>query len=92
METIDTSHSIMVPGNIEKEVPTRGDFKMYLEWYNQYIKDCKEYRKQFKVINATEGGAKIDGTEVMTLKDAIDRECKKEIDIQECFEKLHPKI
>lgn len=90
METIDTSHSIMVPGNIEKEVPTRGDFKMYLEWYNQYIKDCKEYRKQFKVINATEGGAKIDGTEVMTLKDAIDRECKKEIDIQECFEKLHP--
>lgn len=90
METIDTSHSIMVPGNIEKEVPTRGDFKMYLDWYNQYIKDCKEYRKQFKVINATEGGAKIDGTEVMTLKDAIDRECKKEIDIQECFEKLHP--
>ena len=90
METIDTSHSIMVPGNIEKEAPTRGDFKMYLEWYNQYIKDCKEYRKQFKVINATEGGAKIDGTEVMTLKDAIDRECKKEIDIQECFEKLHP--
>lgn len=90
METIDTSHSIMVPGNIEKEVPTRDDFKMYLEWYNQYIKDCKEYRKQFKVINATEGGAKIDGTEVMTLKDAIDRECKKEIDIQECFEKLHP--
>lgn len=90
METIDTSHSIMVPGNIEKEVPTRGDFKMYLEWYNQYIKDCKEYRKQFKVINATEGGAKIDGTEVMTLKDAIDRECKKKIDIQECFEKLHP--
>ena len=90
METIDTSHSIMVPGNIQKEVPTRGDFKMYLEWYNQYIKDCKEYRKQFKVINATEGGAKIDGTEVMTLKDAIDRECKKEIDIQECFEKLHP--
>lgn len=90
METIDTSHSIMVPGNIEKEVPTRGDFKMYLEWYNQYIKDCKEYRKQFKVINATEGGEKIDGTEVMTLKDAIDRECKKEIDIQECFEKLHP--
>ena len=90
METIDTSHSIMVPGNIEKEVPTRGDFKMYLEWYNQYIKDCKEYRKQFKVINATEGGAKIDRTEVMTLKDAIDRECKKEIDIQECFEKLHP--
>lgn len=83
-------YSIMVPGNIEKEVPTRDDFKMYLEWYNQYIKDCKEYRKQFKVINATEGGAKIDGTEVMTLKDAIDRECKKKIDIQECFEKLHP--
>ena len=80
----------MQKGNIEKEVPTRDDFKMYLEWYNQYIKDCKEYRKQFKVINATEGGAKIDGTEVMTLKDAIDRECKKEIDIQECFEKLHP--
>ena len=64
METIDTSHSNNGSGKYRKRSSNQDDFKMYLEWYNQYIKDCKEYRKQFKVINATEGGAKIDGTEV----------------------------
>ena len=86
MDEIDTSRSIMVKGNYEEKVPTRGDFKLYLDWFNYYIAGCEGIH----VINATEGGAKIDNTEIMTLADAIERECKREVDIAECFEKLQP--
>lgn len=80
---IDTSHAIMVEGNVEEMVPTRKDFQVYLEWYNYYIKGCMESGRELHVINATEGGAKIDNTEIMTLKEAIDRECTKEINVSE---------
>lgn len=90
MKEVDTSHSMMVPGNVEDKVPTRMDFKLYLDWYNEYIKECKDYRENFRVINATEGGARIENTEIMTLKEAIDRECTKEINIQERLSRLQP--
>ncbi len=92
MEQIDTAGCLMVEGNIEKEVPTRADFHNYLEWYNKYIEGCKGRIDGFHVINATEGGAKIEGTEIMTLKDALERECKKTVDIQECLDKLDPML
>lgn len=86
MDEIDTTHCLMVEGNCEKKVPTRGDFKLYLDWFNYYIEGCEGIH----VINATEGGAKIQNTEIMTLADAIERECKKEVDIAACFDKLQP--
>ncbi len=92
MEEADTSNFITVEGNFEEKVPTRPDFKIYLDWYNMYIKGCKEQVKELYVINATEGGAKIENTDVMTLEDAINQECKKEINIQECLEKLSPML
>lgn len=92
MEELDTSNALMVEGNCEKEVPTRSDFKIYIDWYNMYIKGCKEYRKDLRVINATEGGAKLKNTEIMTLKEAIERECTKEVNIQECFKQLQPML
>lgn len=90
MDEIDTSHYMMVKGNIEEVVPTRSDFKAYLDWYNYYIAGCKKVCQDFKVINATEGGAYIENTEIMSLKEAIDQECHKEVNIQECFDKLEP--
>lgn len=86
MEEIDTSNCIMVEGNNGEKIPTLGNLKMYLDWFNYYIAGCEDVH----VINATEGGAKIENTEVMTLKDALERECKKEVDIEKCFEKLAP--
>lgn len=88
MEQVDTSRFIMVDGNYEEKVPTRSDFKVYLDWYNMYIEGCMKYRPKFHVINATEGGAKIKNTEVMTLKEAIERECTRNVDIQECLHKI----
>lgn len=90
MDEIDTSHYRMVKGNVEDKVPTRGDFKVYLDWYNYYIAGCKKVCENMCVINATEGGAYIENTEVMTLKDAIAQECKKEVDISACFDQLEP--
>lgn len=86
MDEIDTKSSIMVEGNFEPLVPTRMDFKVFLDWYNDYI--AQSYGVH--VINATEGGAKINNTEILSLKEAIDRECKKEVFIAECYDKLKP--
>lgn len=87
MDIIDTSNYIMVEGNCEEKVPTREDLKIYLNWYNKYIEGCSK-RSNLHVINATEGGAKIKNTEIMTLKEAVKRECKKEVDIKQCLDKL----
>ena len=81
---------IMVEGNEEKEVPTTEILKEYLDWYARHIKAIQELNANFRVINATEGGAKILNTEIMPLKDAIANECTKEVDIQKCLGKLSP--
>ncbi len=90
MPKIDTANCTMVAGNVEEKVPTRNDFLIYLRWYDNFIEELHKSEPDFKVINATEGGAKIKGTEVMTLKEAIEQECTKEVDIQANFEKLKP--
>lgn len=72
MQEVDTEKSQRVKGNYEETVPTRGDFKIYLEWFSNYIAGAKKHDKNFRVINATEGGAYIEGTEIMRLKEALD--------------------
>lgn len=88
----DTKGYIMVEGNIEEQVPTISNLKTYLDWYGRYITGIQEKNKNFRVINATEGGAKIKNTEIMTLHDAIEQECTKEVDIQECLSRLQPML
>lgn len=88
MKEEDTRNYIMVEGNVEDEVPTIPNLKHYLDWYNRQIKGIQEINPKFRVINATEGGAKIENTEIMTLKDAIEQECTKEVDIRECLNRL----
>ena len=92
MQQVDTSRFRYVEGNYEDKVPTRSDFKIFLDWYNQYIAGCKEYCPDLHVINATEGGAKINNTQIMTLKEAIEQECTKQVNIQECLQKLEPML
>lgn len=89
MEKRDTSKCIMVPGNCEDMVPTAPNFDRFRRWFEGYIKEWKE-KHDFLVINATEGGARIEGTEVMTLEEALEQECKKEVDIASCFDRLEP--
>jgi hypothetical protein len=57
-----------VKGNIAPEVETTASLKLFLDSYNI---DIAGYRG--KCINATEGGAYINGTTVMTFQSAIDK-------------------
>lgn len=75
----NTEHMIRVKGNYQDTVPTLTNLKIYLDWFASYIKGAKEHGN-FRVINATEGGAFIEGTELMTLKDALDECIGEEID------------
>lgn len=92
MEEVNTRGMYMVEGNCEEKVPIAEDLKQFLDWYNNIIPAIQERVPDFHVINATEGGAKIKNTEVMTLKDAIERECSKEVDIRKCLDQLKPML
>lgn len=61
---------------------TTGDFKHYLEWFEEKI-ECLE---DVEVIDATEGGAKIHGATLMTLRDAVAAYCKEEFEIAKYFD------
>lgn len=73
---------LMVPGNMVDMIETRGDFYVYLLWFNQAIKEAEGL---IKVINATEGGARIEGTEIIPLKEAIEKYCIHEYDVADIF-------
>lgn len=68
-------------------VLTSLDFKHYLDWFENEIKTCPEV----KFIDATEGGAKIHGTEIMTLKEAIAQECQQELNLDQIIDEI-PKL
>ncbi len=87
----DITKMIQVKGNYEDKVPTRPDLKVYLEWFEMYVRGVKEHRNT-RVINATAGGAFIKGTELMDLKDAIQETCKEEIDFKACIAKIKPEF
>ena len=86
-EDIEQYERRMVPGNVEEQVETRADYYTYLTWFNQAIEQLGD---DVEVINATEGGAKINGTKIMTLKEAIDRYCTKKYDISSAFDAVEP--
>lgn len=78
---------LMVPGNVEDMVETRGDFYVYLIWFNQAVREAEG---KMEVINATEAGARIEGTKIMTLQEAVDAYCQKEYSIADIFEEVQP--
>lgn len=57
-------------------VETRYDWYTYLKWFESAIYSLNDT----VVIDATEGGAKINGTIVMTLKEAVEKYCVIEVD------------
>lgn len=67
-------------------VKTDRTMNVYREWFEQQI----VVNPEIKVIDATEGGALIKGSEVMTLRDAIDRECVKDFDAAGIINSIPP--
>ncbi|MGN0169374.1 MAG: motility associated factor glycosyltransferase family protein [Lachnospiraceae bacterium] len=64
---------IQVEGIDGKKIPTLTNLNLYRIWFEDQI---KKYKDTVKVVDATEGGALIHGSEVMTLEDAIEQYCK----------------
>ncbi|WP_167956039.1 motility associated factor glycosyltransferase family protein [Anaerosporobacter faecicola] len=77
-DDISTVYEELIPGNNGEMLKTRYDWFTYLCWFNERIK-----RFEGKVINATEGGARIEGTEILTLEETITKYCRKQFEINE---------
>lgn len=67
------------------QVLTRNDYYDYLKWFNRNIKFLLEENTKLKIIDATEGGAKIEGTEIKSLKEVLEQHCQKEIGVRKKF-------
>ncbi|WP_099190206.1 motility associated factor glycosyltransferase family protein [Tepidibacter mesophilus] len=66
------------------DILTSSSLYYFLCWFEEFIMNNNDSI----YINATEGGANIKGTEIMSLDDAIDTYCKCEININECIDNL----
>lgn len=78
---LSDSKYLQIEGNDGKLIWTEWNMNAYRKWMEQYI--CRFPSVRF--VNATEGGARIHGTEIWTLKDAIQTFCKKEFDSARFF-------
>lgn len=82
-----TEYFDLIEGNDGSLVKTRFDWYKYLCWYNEVIPNFDG-----TVVNATEGGAKIKGTKIMTLDEAISTYCITEYDNKRFFEDLDQRL
>lgn len=62
------------------------DMEIYRKWFENKIVQYP----YLEVIDATEGGAKIEGTKIMTLKEAIETYCIEEFDAGKIIESVVP--
>lgn len=76
--SINNTENFYVPGNVEEKVLTSKVFYIFKTWFEMFI----EANKQIHFINATEGGAKINGCEVMSFEEAHKRLSQGEIDVK----------
>lgn len=60
------------------KVLTRDDFDRYRKWFEEYAKKWDN----ITMVDATEGGALIHGSKVMTLKKAIQKYCRKQFNVK----------
>lgn len=83
-DKIDTNKKkyIEVEDNFGNRVMTEANMNIYRKWIENYITAYDE----LKVINATEGGAKIAGTKFISLSEAIGQYCKKDFDAKQLLD------
>ncbi len=96
----DVTHAGNVKKNISSEnvgieyvesvdggrVKTRYDWIIYKDWFEESIRVLKE----IDVIDATEGGALIKGTKIMTLSNVIDEYCNSEFSFGKIVDSKSP--
>ena len=83
-DNVDTKKKdyIEVEDNYGNMVLTEANMNIYRKWIENYIGAYSD----LKVINATEGGAKIAGTEFVSLHEAIGRYCTGEYEVSQLLD------
>lgn len=69
---------VMVEDINGNQVETDAQMKLYKEWFERQFEKKKD---QIRVIDATEGGARIKGTLIQPLAQTIEEECRGKLDI-----------
>lgn len=85
MDNVESDY-FEVEGYDGKPVMTESNMDSYRIWFEKQI----ALEQKRRIINATEGGAKIHGAEIMTLKEVIDEFCegKEEIDFGRIIDEM----
>lgn len=78
----DLEHVIMGVDIFGNPVRTSEEFKIYKELFENEI----TMDPSLQVTDATEGGIRIEGTYIMSLKEAVKKECTKEFDFHKIIE------
>lgn len=73
-----TLKHVMTEGIDGNPIAASNEFTLYRNWIQEQIAQYPD----LTVIDATEGGAKIYGTKIMTFREAIDTYCKKTCDFE----------
>jgi len=77
---IDESDLVMTKDIYGNDIKTCKTYNIFREWFETFI----AMYSNIDVIDATEGGAYIRGSKVKTLKETIDKYCKKELPYKLC--------
>lgn len=80
----DNDDTILVPGVNGDMVKTRYDWISFINWFQDAIACYKDV----DVIDATEGGAKLEGSRIMTFQEAIDKYCIYDIDCKKIVDSM----
>lgn len=85
---LNEEHGIkMIEGIDGGQVKSRHDWIIYLDWFEESIQDIED---RTEVIDATEGGAMIHGSHIMTLAEVIDQYCVRDVDMAEILQGQPP--
>ena len=68
-------HTVDIYGN---PIRSSSEFMLYKDWFERRISDNRD---RIQTIDATEGGAYIQGSIIKTLREAIDENCREELNI-----------
>lgn len=82
-EGMSENKLVKVKGIHGEELYTGWDMYAYIIWYQELIANNKD---NLHIIDATEGGALIRGTEIMDLKDAVKEYCNGAFDVNALLE------
>ena len=81
------AYSGLIEGIHGENLKTRADWVKFRNWFEKSITEIGE---DIEVIDATEGGAKIQGTTILSLKETIEKYCKEEFDFKKVINDLVP--